>query len=73
MTRSAFCHFREKPADAMLERPMRFATSPASFIAAVAAFAIGRCNSVDEAFRDVSEAKAQRHALFAVQLIKLAL
>jgi hypothetical protein len=44
-TRNAFCHLREKPADAMLERPARLATSPASFIAAVAAFAIGFCSS----------------------------
>src|SRR6187399_1504157 len=40
-TRKAFCHLREKPAAAMLDRPPRFAISPASRIAAVAAWAIG--------------------------------
>src|SRR3954470_19483495 len=41
LTRSAFCHLREKPLAAMLARPSLLAVSPASRMAAVAAFAIG--------------------------------
>ncbi len=42
LMRRAFCYFREKPLAAILARPSRLAISPASRIAAVAAFAIGR-------------------------------